>query len=153
MWKLLLVHSSCTFNLCPLGSDWQPRHQLLSMELLVLMMWTPVLQQMNWANTYQFTICVIYPTNWISEIHSEMNNKWHWVEMTGNRLNTIAWASGSTQAAAETPSQTSLSFLRAKGPSVWGKLLQNCRLPWDSLGLIHSIKPGLGRLGPALFFS
>lgn len=98
MWKWLLVHSSCTFNPCPLGSDCQPRHQLLSMGLLVLVMGTPVLQQMNWDNTYQFTVCVIHPTNWISRIYSELNNKWHWVEMTGNRLNPIAWASASTQA-------------------------------------------------------
>ena len=91
--EIIISSFSCTFNPCPLGSDWQPRHQLLSMGLLVLMMWTPVLQQMNWDNTHQFTMCVIYPANWISKIHSELNNTWHWVEMTGNRLSTIAGAS------------------------------------------------------------
>ena len=91
--EIIISSFSCTFNPCPLGSDWQPRHQLLSMGLLVLVMWTPVLQQMNWDNTHQFTMCVIYPANWISKIHSELNNTWHGVEMTGNRLSTIAGAS------------------------------------------------------------
>ena len=78
--EIIISSFSCTFNPCPLGSDWQPRHQLLSMGLLVLVMWTPVLQQMNWDNTHQFTMCVVYPANWISKIHSELNNTWHWVE-------------------------------------------------------------------------